>query len=95
MLENAISDKLVGKIIGLQKLSDYFNLVDFYRENDHQMREHDRRVSSRLRASCPAPSINQNENLKTNHWWNLQAGPALLAQHGRCYKCGEHGLICR
>jgi len=56
LLENAISDELVGKVIGLQKPSDYYDLVDFYREIDHQIREHDRRVSSRLRASRPAPS---------------------------------------
>ena len=56
LLGNAISDELVGKVTGLQKPSDYYDLVDFYREIDHQMREHDRRVSSRLRTSRSAPS---------------------------------------
>lgn len=99
LLENAISDELVGKVIGLQKPSDYYDLVDFYREIDHQMREHDKRVSSRLRASRPAPSTDQTKTSRPNPSGSSRpegyrpnpAERALLAQHGRCYKCGEHG----
>lgn len=99
LLENAISDELVGKVIGLQKPSDYYDLVDFYREVDHQMREHDKRVSSRLRASRPAPAVDQTRTSRSTPGGPLQPGGyrpnpserALLAQHGRCYKCGEHG----
>jgi hypothetical protein len=99
LLGNAISDELVGKVIGLQKPSDYYDLVDFYREIDHQMREHDRRVSNRLRASRPAPSTDQTKTLRLTPGGTFRpegyrpnpAERALLAQHGRCYKCGEHG----
>ena len=35
LLENAISDELTRQVIGLQKPSDYYDLVDFYRETDH------------------------------------------------------------
>ena len=99
LLENAISDELVGKVIGLQKPSDYYDLVDFYREIDHQMREHDKRVSSRLRTSRFAPSTDQtkisrsnpNGAFKSEGYRPNPAERALLAQHGRCYKCGEHG----
>jgi hypothetical protein len=99
LLENAISDELVGKVIGLQKPSDYYDLVDFYCEIDHQMREHDRRVSSRLRASRSAPSTDQTKisrstpdrTFRPEGYRPNPAERALLAQHGRCYKCGEHG----
>ncbi|KAM3518660.1 hypothetical protein MY4038_010031, partial [Beauveria bassiana] len=49
LLENAISDDLARQIIGLQKPTDYFDLVDFYREIDHQMRDYDRRAGFRSR----------------------------------------------
>lgn len=99
LLENAISDELAGKVIGLQKPSDYYDLVDFYREIDHQMREHDKRVSSRLRASRPAAPTDQTRSPRSALDGPLRQGGyrpnpterALLAQHGRCYKCGEHG----
>jgi hypothetical protein len=99
LLGNAISDELVGKVIGLQKPSDYYDLVDFYREIDHQMREHDRRVSSRLRASRSAPSTDPTKTSRPTPGGTFRpegyrlnpAERALLAQHERCYKCGEYG----
>ena len=40
LLENAISDELTDRVIGLQKPADYYDLVDFYREIDQQVRDH-------------------------------------------------------
>jgi hypothetical protein len=99
LLGNAISDELVGKVIGLQKPSDYYDLVDFYREIDHQMREHDRRVSNRLRTPRSTSSTDQTKASRPTPGGTFRpegyrpnpAERALLAQHGRCYKCGEHG----
>ena len=33
LLENAISDELTCQVIGLTKLFDFYDLVDFYRES--------------------------------------------------------------
>jgi len=49
LLENALSDELALQVIGLQKPLDYYDLVDFYREIDHQMREYDKRASNRFK----------------------------------------------
>lgn len=49
LLENAISDELTCQVIGLTKPSDFYDLVDFYREIDHQMRDYDKRMSFRTR----------------------------------------------
>lgn len=63
------------------------------------MREHDKRVSSRLRAFRSAPSTDQTktprpaagETFRPEGYRPNLAERALLAQHRRCYKCGEHG----
>lgn len=99
LLENAISDELAGRIIGLQKPSDYYDLVDFYREIDYQMRDHDKRVTSRARSFKPALQSDRPRTTRpTADTSNKPEGyrpnateRGLLAQHGRCYKCGEHG----
>ena len=51
LLENAISDELAGQVIGLRKPSDYYDLVDFNREIDHQLRDHEKRTANRARYS--------------------------------------------
>jgi hypothetical protein len=98
LLENVISDELAGKVIGLQKPSDYYDLVDFYREINYQIREYDKRVSSRLRASRPTASTDQTRSSRSTLDGPLRPGGyrpnpterAILAQHGRCYKYSEH-----
>jgi hypothetical protein len=55
LFENAISDELSRQVIGLPKPSDYYDLVDFYREIDHHMRDYDKRISSRQRNSRTTP----------------------------------------
>jgi len=99
LLENAISDELAGQVIGLSKPSDYYDLVDFYREVDHQMRDYDKRVANRARSSRPASQTDRSRTARPTTDTNTRpegyrpnaTERALLAQHGRCYKCGEHG----
>lgn len=99
LLENVISDELAGRVIGLFRPSDYYDLVDFYREIDYQMCDHDKRTANRLRNFRPVP---QPDRLKTTRpTTDTSTKPEgyrpnatermLLSQHGRCYKCGEHG----
>ncbi|KAJ5155706.1 hypothetical protein N7492_008509 [Penicillium capsulatum] len=47
LLENAISNELARQVIGLQKPSDFYDLVDFYRDVDHEMRDYERRLPNR------------------------------------------------
>ncbi|MAD84191.1 MAG: hypothetical protein CL912_14605 [Deltaproteobacteria bacterium] len=49
LLENAISDELTCQVIGLTKLFDFYDLVDFYREIDYQMRDYNKRMLFRTR----------------------------------------------
>lgn len=99
LLENAISDELARQIIGLQKPTDYYDLVDFYREIDHQMRDVDKRVFNRTRNARPTPPTDRTRTTRTpavtsarvEGYIPTAAERALLSQHGRCYKCGEHG----
>ncbi|KAJ6168137.1 hypothetical protein N7497_000980 [Penicillium chrysogenum] len=48
LLENAISNELARQVIGLQKPADFYDLVDFYRDVDHEMRDYERRLPSRV-----------------------------------------------
>ncbi|KJK73847.1 hypothetical protein H634G_10853 [Metarhizium anisopliae BRIP 53293] len=99
LLENANSDELARQVIGLRKPSDYFDLVDFYREIDHQMRDYDRRTANRFRSPrmTPAPEQarykpqTQTPAVKKEGYFPTSEDRALLSQHGRCYKCGQHG----
>jgi hypothetical protein len=99
LLENAISDDLARQVIGLQKPSDYYDLVDFYREIDHQIRDYDKRVSNRIKGPRLTPPTERFRPTRTipatsprpEGYIPTAEDRALLAQHGRCYKCGEHG----
>lgn len=96
LLENAISDELARQVIGLQKPFDYYDLVDFYREIDHQLRDYDKRTSNRFNSSRPTDRARTARTTATTDSKPEGYRPnaterTLLAQHGRCYKCGEHG----
>ena len=92
LLENGISDELVRQVIGLRKPSDYFDLVDFYREIDHQMRDYDRRRASRFRAPRVTASPDQTRYRsqtatavpKKEGYLPASEDRSLLSQHGRC-----------
>lgn len=97
LLENAISNELARQVIGLQKPSDFYDLVDFYRDVDHEMRDYERRLSNRVggtRANSQAERTRPRQTPfppRSEGYIPSAADRALLAQHGRCYKCGEHG----
>lgn len=99
LLENAISDELAGQVIGLKKPSDYYELIDFYRDIDHQMRDHEKRMANRTRNPRPAQQLDRPRTTRPTGETTTRpeghrptaAERTLLAQHGRCYKCGEHG----
>jgi len=98
LLENAISDELVKQVIGLRKPLDYYDLVDFYREIDHQMRDYDKRTATRYRAprtttqaDRPQGSRPATATPRTGGYIPTTSDRTLLSQHGRCFKCGEHG----
>jgi hypothetical protein len=105
LLENAISDELTRQVIGLKKPSDYYELVDFYREIDNQMRDYDKRMANRFRGPRITPSTPSTPSTerprptqptpaassRLDSYKPTAADRALLSQHGRCYKCGEHG----
>lgn len=98
LLENAISNDLARQVIGLQKPADFYDLVDFYRDVDHEMRDYERRLPSRV---VGAGRTNQQYEksrprqtpfaARSEGYVPRSVDRALLAQHGRCYKCGEHG----
>lgn len=96
LLENAISNELARQVIGLQKPLDYYDLVDFYREIDHQLRDYDKRTLGRFNATRSAEPARATRtttvtNSRSGGYRPNATERALLAQHGRCYKCGEHG----
>jgi hypothetical protein len=101
LLENAVSDELARQVIGLQKPRDYYDLVDFYREIDNQMRDYDKRARERPRAPrtpmtndrprSSRPAITPNAS--SEGYVPTAAERTLLLQHGRCFKCGEYGHL--
>lgn len=46
LLENAILNELARQVIGLQKPVDFYDLVDFYRDINHEIRDYERRLLS-------------------------------------------------
>jgi hypothetical protein len=97
-LENGISDELARQVIGLRKPINYYDLVDFYRDIDHQMRDYDKRMSNRPRTARttsqperPRARTTPTTTLKAEGYMPTATDRTLLSQHGRCYKCGEHG----
>lgn len=97
LLENAISNELATQVIGLQRPNDFYDLVDFYRNVDHEMRDYDRRLprrEARIRANTPLdqPHPRQPPLLSREQGFTLRPSERnILAQHGRCFKCGQHG----
>ncbi|KAJ5818011.1 hypothetical protein N7474_003602 [Penicillium riverlandense] len=57
LLENAISNKLERQVIGLQKPTDFYDLVDFYRDVDHEMRNCERRLPNREASARTSPQF--------------------------------------
>ncbi|KAJ5350171.1 hypothetical protein N7541_007898 [Penicillium brevicompactum] len=98
LLENAISNELARQVIGLQKPADFYDLVDFYRDVDHEMRDYERRLPSRVVGTGRTNQQYEKSRPRQTPFATRSEGyvprpvdRALLAQHGRCYKCGEHG----
>jgi transposase InsO family protein len=97
LLENAISNELARQVIGLQKPADFYDLVDFYRDVDHEMRDYERRLPSRVVGTRTNPQY-EKSRLRQTPFGSRYEGyvprsvdRSLLAHHGRCYKCGEYG----
>ncbi|KAJ5642730.1 hypothetical protein N7490_001848 [Penicillium lividum] len=97
LLENAISNELARQVIGLQKPTEFYDLVDFYRDVDHEMRDYERRLPNREANARTNPQFTRPRSRPTSFasrpegYIPRTADRSLLAQHGRCYKCGEHG----
>jgi hypothetical protein len=98
LLENAISNDLARQVIGLQKPADFYDLVDFYRDVDHEMRDYERRLPSHVVGTARTNQQYEKSRPRQTPFGSRSEGyvprsvdRALLAQHGRCYKCGEHG----
>lgn len=79
--------------------TDYYDLVDFYREIDHQIREYDKRASNRSKAPRTTSSTGRLRTIRSTPaigsesegYIPTAAECTMLSQHGRCYKCGGHG----
>ena len=97
LLENAISNELARQVIGLQRPTEFYDLVDFYRDVDHEMRDYERRLPNREASARTNPQFTRPRSRQTpfasrpEGYVPRTADRSLLAQHGRCYKCGEHG----
>ncbi|KAJ5474072.1 hypothetical protein N7475_003638 [Penicillium sp. IBT 31633x] len=98
LLKNAISNELARQRIGLQKPADFYDLVNFYRDVDHEMRDYERRLPSRVVGTGRTNQRYERSRPRQTPFATRPEGYvprsvdcALLARHGRFYKCGEHG----